>query len=135
MQWRPVRGEPVEPRTGAAGLPKSRESLTDNDVLDIRPALRGRLLLTGHTDNLETRVAQHVAGEIPGYTSTRRPVTLVFSQETATREAALASERQIKGWSRTKKEAMMRGDRAEVSRLARAYSVRPSTGSGRTEEA
>lgn len=90
---------------------------------------------TGHTEDLETRLAQHVAGEIPGYTATRRPVTLVFSQEVATREEALASERQIKGWSRAKKEAMMSGDWAEVSRLARARSVRPSTGSGRTKVA
>jgi predicted GIY-YIG superfamily endonuclease len=90
---------------------------------------------TGHTEDLATRVAQHVAGEIPGYTSTRRPVALVFSQEVATREEALTSERQIKGWSRAKKEAMTRGDWAEVSRLARARSVRPSTSSGRTEGA
>ena len=88
---------------------------------------------TGHTENLEVRFAQHVSGEIAGYTSTRRPVTLVFSQEVATREEALTSERQIKGWSRAKKEAMMRGDWTEVSRLARGNSVRPSTGSGRTE--
>ncbi len=73
---------------------------------------------TGHTDNLEKRVAEHQTGEIEGYTSTRLPVTLVFANEFPTREEALASERQIKGWSRKKKEAMMRGDWAEVSRLA-----------------
>src|SRR3954470_16813504 len=89
---------------------------------------------TGHTDNLEKRVASHHAGEIEGYTFDKRPVTLVFSQEFPTREEALASEMQIKGWSRRKKEAMMRGDWGEVSRLARSSgSARPSTGSGRTE--
>jgi putative endonuclease len=72
----------------------------------------------GHTDNLETRMWHHADGKITGYTSTRRPVTLVFSQDFPTREEALASERQIKGWSRKKKEAMMRGDWQEVSRLA-----------------
>jgi len=89
---------------------------------------------TGHTEDLEARVAKHMAGEVPGYTSARRPLTLVFSQAAATREEALACERQIKGWSRAKKEAMMRGDWAEVSRLARNASARPSTSSGRTEE-
>ena len=76
---------------------------------------------TGHTDNLDLRIAQHAAGAITScYTYSRRPVTLVFSQDFSTREEALASERQIKGWSRRKKEAMMRGDWAEVARLARS---------------
>lgn len=74
---------------------------------------------TGHTDNLEGRLAEHQAGAFDGYTSTRLPITLVFSQDFSTREEALASEQQIKGWSRKKKEAMMRGDWAEVSRLAK----------------
>lgn len=76
---------------------------------------------TGHTDGLERRIAQHVTGAIPGcYTLSRRPVDLVFSQDFPSRLEALASERQIKGWSRRKKEAMMRGDWTEVSRLARS---------------
>ena len=74
---------------------------------------------TGHTDNLEERIAKHQSGEIKGYTSNRLPVKLLFSEEFSTREEALACERQIKGWSRGKKEAMIRGDWAEVSRLAR----------------
>lgn len=74
---------------------------------------------TGHSDNLENRLSQHCAGSFPGcYTFSRRPVELVFTQTFPTREEALASERQIKGWSRRKKEAMIRGDWAEVSRLA-----------------
>ena len=74
---------------------------------------------TGHTDDLEKRIAEHHTGKREGYTSTRLPVTLVFSQEFPTREEALTCERQVKGWSRSKKEAMMRGDWVEVSRLAR----------------
>ena len=87
---------------------------------------------TGHTDNLEKRIAEHQTGAVEGYSSSRLPVTLVFADEFPTREEALARERQIKGWSRKKKEAMVRGDWAEVSRLARGD--RPSTRSGRTEE-
>ena len=84
---------------------------------------------TGHTDNLEERIAKHKAGETGGYTSTRLPVRLVFSEQFSTREQALTCERQIKGWGRKKKEALMRGDWAEVSRLARPGG-RPSRTSG-----
>ena len=80
---------------------------------------------TGHTDNLGKRIVEHQTGAIECYTSTRLPVTLVFADEFPTREEALVHERQIKGWSRSKKEAMMRGDWAEVSRLA--CGERPST--------
>ena len=76
---------------------------------------------TGHTDNLEKRIGEHETGAIPScYTFKRRPLQLVFSQDCATREEALAAEQQIKGWSRKKKEAMMCGDWAEVSRLAKS---------------
>ena len=74
---------------------------------------------TGQTDDLERRVAEHQSGTWPGYTSSRRPVTVVYSEGFSTREEALACERKIKGWSRKKKEAMMRGDWAEVARLAK----------------
>ena len=75
----------------------------------------------GHTDSLERRIGQHSTGAIAGcYTFDRRPLSLVFSHEFSAREEALASERQIKGWGRKKKEAMIRGDWTEVSRLARS---------------
>ena len=79
---------------------------------------------TGHTDNFEQRIAEHQSGQGCEYTSTRLPVSVVFSQEFYSREEALSAERQIKGWSRKKKEAMMRGDWAEVSRLARSKTPR-----------
>ncbi len=93
---------------------------------------------TGHTDNLESRIGEHQNG-CSGYTATRLPLELVFSQSCSTREEALTAERQIKGWSRKKKEAMIRGDWAEVSRLAKGADsdgvpVHPSTSSGRTGE-
>lgn len=88
---------------------------------------------TGHTDNLDRRMGEHQTGACGGYTSTRLPVECVWSQECASREEALAAELQIKGWSRKKKEAMMRGDWEEVSRLAKGKSVHASTGSARTD--
>ena len=92
---------------------------------------------TGHTDNLEQRICEHQSGLSDSYTSGRLPVELVFSQACSTREEALSAEQQIKGWSRKKKEAMMRGDWVEVSRLAKGSDrdgalVHPSTSSGRT---
>ena len=73
---------------------------------------------TGHTDNLEKRMGEHQTGACGGYTATRLPVELAWCQECASREEALAAELQIKGWSRKKKEAMMRGDWQEVKRIA-----------------
>ena len=64
----------------------------------------------GHTDDLAGRMLQHQLGEMAGYTCTRRPVTLVWSQEFQHREEALGAERQLKGWGRVKKEALIRGD-------------------------
>jgi putative endonuclease len=74
----------------------------------------------GHTENLENRLMQHYHNIYPTcYTATRLPVRLVFSQEFATREEALSSERQIKGWSRKKKEALIKGDWKALSMLAK----------------
>ncbi|WP_338424642.1 GIY-YIG nuclease family protein [Sphingopyxis kveilinensis] len=93
---------------------------------------RGGAFYTGHTDNLAYRVAQHEAGAIRGFTSDKLPVTLVWSQEFGTRIEALEAERRIKGWSRAKKMALIRGDWDSISSLAKGKNG-PSTGSGRTE--
>lgn len=77
---------------------------------------------TGHTDDIESRMASHISGEYGGYTSTRRPVTLVFMDGFPTRYEALESEGQIKGWSRAKKEALIRGDWGRIQQLARGRS-------------
>jgi tRNA/rRNA methyltransferase len=73
----------------------------------------------GHTDDLERRIAQHEAGEVPGYTQNRRPVRLVFSDEFPTRIEALEAERKLKGWSRAKKEALIMGNWDRVRLLAK----------------
>ena len=73
----------------------------------------------GHTDDLDKRIGEHSASVCGGYTATRLPVELVWSQECATRIEALTFERRIKGWRRAKKEALIRGDWEEVSRLAK----------------
>jgi predicted GIY-YIG superfamily endonuclease len=73
---------------------------------------------TGHTDNLDYRIAMHKEGLIPCYTKDKLPVTLIYTQEFPTRYEALHMERRIKGWSRAKKEALIIGDWQKLSKLA-----------------
>ena len=78
--------------------------------------------------SLEQRIAEHQAGNFDGYTARRRPVVLAFQQEFARIEDAIAAERQVKGWRRAKKEALIRGDFAalpSLSRRAAQPAVRP----------
>ena len=90
----------------------------------------------GHTDELEARVGAHQSGLIEGYTQKRRPVLLVWSQQFAERDEAFRAERQIKGWSRAKKEALIRGDWDAVQALSRKLFLRyaGSTGSPATQD-
>ncbi|KTD57561.1 GIY-YIG nuclease family protein [Legionella shakespearei] len=75
---------------------------------------------TGHTDNLENRLYQHHNRMISGcYTATRLPVTLLYTASFPTRMEALAAENQIKGWSRKKKEALIKENWEELSFHAR----------------
>ena len=78
-----------------------------------------RTFYVGHTENLEARIAAHEHGQIPGYTATRRPVTLVWCEQFPSRAGALDAERQIKGWGRPKKLALIRGDWPLIRVLAR----------------
>ena len=77
-----------------------------------------RAFYVGHTDNLEVRLQGHQDGSFSGFTSSRRPVVLVFSEEFGTRIEALQAERQIKGWSRAKKLALISGDWKEIQLLS-----------------
>jgi putative endonuclease len=78
--------------------------------------------------DLETRVAQHQGGIFGGYTSTRRPVQLVYSEYFDQIVDAIAAERKVKGWSRAKKEALMANDFArlqELSQRRKAFPKKP----------
>ncbi|QOZ31333.1 GIY-YIG nuclease family protein [Bradyrhizobium sp. CCBAU 53421] len=70
-------------------------------------------------DDLTPRIEQHNSGAYPGYTFNRRPVVLVWSEYFDRITDGIAAERKIKGWSRAKKEALIRSDWSSVSRLAR----------------
>jgi predicted GIY-YIG superfamily endonuclease len=76
---------------------------------------------TGHTDDIENRVWQHQQGAIEGHTKTRRPVRLVLAEEYDTRDAAFRREQQLKGWSRAKKETLIKGNLKRLQVLSRNY--------------
>jgi len=77
-------------------------------------------------NDLERRVNEHNAGkDSKAYTFTRRPVELVFQQEFDRVTDAIAAERRIKGWTRAKKEALIRGDFEALRVLARNYAQFP----------
>ncbi len=71
-------------------------------------------------DDVAPRVDQHNAGAFLGsYTSSRRPVTLIWCEHFARITDAITAERKIKGWSRAKKLALANGDWESVQRLAK----------------
>ena len=74
---------------------------------------------TGHTEDLDVRLAQHQQGFFRTcWTYRRRPVQLIWSEAFPTRDEALVAERIVGGWSKSKKEALIKGDWKLVSFLA-----------------
>jgi putative endonuclease len=73
----------------------------------------------GSTCNLEERLRAHNEGRAATHTSEHRPVCLVYSEALPTEEEAIRRERQIKGWSRSKKEALISGDLERLKVLSK----------------
>ncbi len=80
-------------------------------------------------DDLTRRVAEHQTGAYPGYTATRRPVKLVWSEHFVQITDAIAMERRLKGWSRAKKEALIEGNWSTIAKLAKRRAGRPKPNS------
>jgi putative endonuclease len=77
---------------------------------------------TGVTSNLNQRLYQHQSAFYPDcYTVSRRPVELVFYAEFTNIEFAIDKEKQIKKWSRAKKEALINGDYDAIPNLAKKH--------------
>lgn len=87
---------------------------------------------TGVTNDIDSRLTEHQQGmHSSSYTYKRRPVRLVFTEHFQNVNDAIAFEKQIKGWRRAKKEALINGEWDKLPELARNYSgAHPSTSSG-----
>jgi predicted GIY-YIG superfamily endonuclease len=73
----------------------------------------------GHTEDVPARVQRHQDGTGAVWTAARRPVSLVFQEEHPAEAAAVARERQIKRWSRQKKDALISGSLTSLKKLSR----------------
>ena len=76
-------------------------------------------------EDLAPRIAQHQSGAYPGYTFTRRPVKLVWSEYFVQVTDAIATERKIKGWSRAKKQALINNDWDSIVSLSKRRAGKP----------
>ncbi|MGE5479518.1 MAG: GIY-YIG nuclease family protein [Chloroflexota bacterium] len=74
---------------------------------------------TGSSKNLELRLWQHQHGEGAEYTKTRLPVELVYFEEYPRIDDAFYREKQVQGWSRRKKEALINSKPEFISKLAK----------------
>ncbi|KFF58607.1 hypothetical protein JF66_17335 [Cryobacterium sp. MLB-32] len=72
----------------------------------------------GSTWDIDRRLWQHNAGEGAAYTRRRRPVTLVYLEESPRIDDAYAREKQVQGWSRAKRLALIEGRTAELGPLS-----------------
>jgi len=73
-----------------------------------------KALYTGITTDLKRRFAKHRSGEGGRYTSYNRPVMIRYFEEHPDRSSASRREAQIKSWSRTKKLALIKGDKGII---------------------
>ena len=84
-------------------------------------ASRSRTLYTGVTDNLERRMIEHREGHVPGFTTRYRIFRLVHFEEFGDIGAAIAREKEIKGWNRAKKVALIEARNPTWEDLADKY--------------
>jgi len=74
---------------------------------------------TGSTVDLERRLSQHQNGEGANYTKKRLPVELVYFEEYSSIADAFYREKQVQGWSKKKKEALINGEYEDLKHLAK----------------
>jgi len=77
-------------------------------------------LYVGSTDNIEERIKKHKSGWGSQFTGSHEPIELVYTEEYTTYKEAFKRERQIKGWSRAKKEALITGDIELLKQLSKS---------------
>ena len=74
---------------------------------------------TGSTIDIDRRLNQHQAGEGANHTAKRLPVVLVYLEEFDRIDKAFYREKQIQGWNRKKKEALINNMSEELHELAK----------------
>ena len=82
---------------------------------------RSRTLYTGVTNDLERRVYEHKSGLVPGFTSRYNITVLVYYESFSDINEAIAREKQIKGWLRARKVALVESMNPEWRDLAREW--------------
>jgi putative endonuclease len=82
---------------------------------------------TGSTRELDKRVREHNMGMGANYTKKRRPVELVYFEEFQRVDDAFAREKQIQGWSRSKKNALIQGQFGRLTDLSRSGTSKHET--------
>lgn len=79
----------------------------------------------GVTNDINNRLNQHNEGtDQKSYTYSRKPVELVYFELIENNLAAIAREKQLKGWSRAKKEALIEGNWNKLTELSKNYKIR-----------
>jgi len=78
-----------------------------------------KTLYTGITTDLERRFAEHKRGKGGHYTTSNPPLRFRYFEEHKTRSKACKREAQIKGWSRTRKIALLKGDKGMLKAAAK----------------
>ena len=74
----------------------------------------------GHTSDLKQRLHDHIKTSGAKHTRLRLPVQLVHSESFREQGEALKRERQVKGWSRAKKKALIAGDKEKLIQLSQS---------------
>ena len=76
---------------------------------------------TGSTKDIINRLKLHKRGQGSNHTKKRLPVSLIYLEEFTRIDQAFYREKQIQGWSRKKKEALIAGDYNQLPELSKAY--------------
>ena len=104
-----------------------RNAVIERSRNDLRKYMKGYMYIlkcangsyyAGSTTDLERRLEQHKNGEGANFTKNHLPVELVYLEEFSRIEDAFYREKQIQGWSRKKKEALIAGDFEKLHELA-----------------
>ena len=76
---------------------------------------------TGSTIDIERRMKEHQNGYGANYTRKRLPVRLIYLEEFTRIDEAFYREKQIQGWSRSKKRALIKENYEQLIELSKAY--------------